>query len=207
MSALRPHELLRLSAQAANLLPADAPAWAHDVLRTIPWVVVRRAAAPSGAVAVGMRGSDRSQRYGWFAECSDIRETVTPEDLVFTDPRSCRDVPAIRALCAVRAILRDAGVAWGPTGSVGFELATGIPTATDESDLDLVVRAPCLGGGILDRLAALSQQLGQLEARIDCQVDTPTGAVALVELVSDSREVLVKTAAGPRLFVRDFAMS
>lgn len=31
---------------------------------------------------------------------------------------------------------------WGPTGSVGFELASGVESVTAASDFDIVVRAP-----------------------------------------------------------------
>lgn len=206
MSTLRPHDLLRLSAAAADLLPNDAPSWTRVVLRTSPWVVVRRAAVATGFVPVGIRGVSRPQRYAWSVMPDLVRETVTPEDLTVVDPQAGRDVPAMRTLAAVRAVLREMDAGWGPTGSVGFELATGIATATLDSDLDLVVRAPALTSADFGWLVALHRRLVGLEARVDCQVDTRAGAIALVELVSDTDDVLVKTPAGPRLVERAVAV-
>jgi phosphoribosyl-dephospho-CoA transferase len=88
---------------------------------------------------------------------------------------------------------------WGPTGSVGFELATGAATATADSDLDLVVRAPLLTPRVLTRLVELHARLKGVSVRVDCQIETVGGAIALAELASAASEVLVKTNAGPTL--------
>ena len=189
------------SADATALLPADAPAWTRLALRAAPWVVVRRTAAADGLIAVGVRGGDRSRRYPWTIAWNSVRESVAPEHLADTVP--ARNLPALAALPAVREIL--GGLRWGPTGSVGFELATGIPTASATSDLDVVVRIPICDGEVLDRLSAGHTQLARLDVRVDCQVETPAGAVALAELVSPSDEVLVRTPFGPRLVERAFA--
>jgi phosphoribosyl-dephospho-CoA transferase len=202
----RPHDLLRLPVMAADFLADDAPSWTRRALRATPWVVVRRAAAPDGLIAVGVRGRERSHRYAWTVRQRDVLETVTPEDLADVGPPAARQVQAIQALSAVRAPLNDAGMAWGPTGSVGFELATGAPTATSDSDLDLVLRAPLLKPAALVRLAVLHHNLTRLGVRIDCQVETSTGAIALAELVSASRDVLVKTSDGPLLLQRTVAV-
>jgi phosphoribosyl-dephospho-CoA transferase len=100
----------------------------------------------------------------------------------------------------------DTGLRWGPTGSVGFELATGIPTATTESDLDLLIRVPRGSAVVLARLAALHRAFGSLAARVDCQVETSAGAVALAELVGGPSDVMVRTAEGPRLVPRAVAV-
>ncbi|TGD84602.1 hypothetical protein BayCH28_24675 [Mycolicibacterium sp. CH28] len=98
-------------------------------------------------------------------------------------------------------------IPWGPTGSVGFELATGIPTATDASDLDVIVRVRHVDSSTLQRLCAIHDRLAQQAVRVDCQVDTQAGAIALGELVSAGTEVLVRTPAGPRLLPRAAALS
>jgi phosphoribosyl-dephospho-CoA transferase len=202
----RPHDLLRLSAAAAGGLPTDAPAWTHGALRTAPWVVVRRAAAPAGFVAAGIRGADRSQRYAWLVNEHDVQSAVSPEDLSEVHPLDGRAVPAMVALTEAREPLRDAGFAWGPTGSVGFERATGIPTTTADSDLDLLMRVDVLSAAALARLTALFEHLVHLGARVDCQIDTSVGAIALAELVSASSDVLVRTPSGPRLLQRAVAV-
>jgi phosphoribosyl-dephospho-CoA transferase len=42
---------------------------------------------------------------------------------------------------------------------------------------------------------------------VDCQVETPSGAVALAELVDGPSDIMVRTAAGPRLVSRGEAVS
>jgi phosphoribosyl-dephospho-CoA transferase len=88
------------------------------------------------------------------------------------------------------------GLAWGPTGSAGFELATGDAVAGPASDLDLVVRAP--EPWSLDRARELVEDLTRLPVRIDTQLDAPTGAVALAEYARGGR-VLLRTPDGPKL--------
>ena len=204
MLSPRPHDLLRL--RAARVLLPDAPQWAIDGLRLAPWVVVRRAAAPMGRIAVGVRGTTRSERYAFTVTSHDVCEVVAPEDLAHTVRLPGRELAAMCTLQAVRPLLDDIGLPWGPTGSVGFELATGVPTATPESDLDLVVR---LGRGLSEAssLVALHRELQSLSARVDCQVETPSGAVALAELVGRQSDVMLRTAEGPRLVSRAVAVS
>jgi len=88
------------------------------------------------------------------------------------------------------------GLAWGPTGSVGFELATGTAVAGPASDLDVVIRAPELWS--LARARELADDLARLPVRVDMQLDTPSGAVALAEYARGGR-VLLRTPDGPKL--------
>ena len=92
------------------------------------------------------------------------------------------------------------GLAWGVTGSLGFELASGIRAAHPDSDLDLSLRAP----DQLSRTEArtLCVLLDAAPGRIDLQLETPCGAVALREWASEAPRVLLKTQNGP-LLVRD----
>jgi len=196
VATARPHDLLRVTGPAA--LPADAPAWAAHALSGTPWVVVRRDRAPDGYLPVGVRGGSRSERYGTFVAAADVLETAPPEDL--TDVPG-RDLPAIRTLRGLQPLLDDVRLAWGPTGSVGFELATGHPTATSTSDLDLVVRIADLRRA-LPALVSLNHAFDATECRVDCQVETPCGAVSLTELVDGRSQVMVRTAEGPRLVDR-----
>ena len=202
MVSPRPHDLLRLP--GPDVLPRDAPPWVRRVLGAAPWVVVRRAAVPTGLIAVGVRGASRSERYATEVDFDDVREVAAPEDLAHMPPR--RELAVMSTLQAVRPLLDDTELRWGPTGSVGFELATGIPTATPESDLDLLVRVPRGSAEALARLAALHRAFGSLAVRVDCQVETSAGAVALAELVGGPSDVMVRTAQGPRLVPRAVAV-
>jgi phosphoribosyl-dephospho-CoA transferase len=88
------------------------------------------------------------------------------------------------------------GLAWGPTGSVGFELATGTAVVGPASDLDVVVRAPEPWSHV--RARELADDLARLPVRVDTQLDTPSGAVALAEYARGGR-VLLRTPDGPKL--------
>jgi phosphoribosyl-dephospho-CoA transferase len=197
----RAHDLLKL-----RRLPSfdGEPSWVRDAFARAPFAVVRRAEAAAGFVAIGMRGRARAERYGTWAHADDIEHAIAPEELdgIFTSGDR-RNLPAFVALDALRrhdAPLLDT-FAWGPTGSVGFELATGNATATESSDLDLLIRTP----GKLAHEAAVAL-LGQLQAtaekhsvRIDAQLETPAGGVSLAELAAGKRRVMARHAQGPRL--------
>lgn len=191
----RPHDLLMLS---GTRLADDAPRWVRAALQATPWVVVRRGSAPPDHVAVGVRGSDRSHRHATIVACGHFRRVATPETLAQLVPPQ-RDVPAIVALHRIRTRMQILGLPWGPTGSVGFELASGVPTATPDSDLDLVVRVDDLSAPTLGRLTNAHNMFERLPTRVDCQVELPGGAVALAELLSGQSDVLARTCAGPRL--------
>jgi phosphoribosyl-dephospho-CoA transferase len=190
---LRAHDLLRITNPDPPF--GDTPAWVRHALVRTPWVVVRRSSAPVGLVAIGVRGCDRSHRFALTIAHGEIADVITPEDLSKIGVGS-GDVPAMRALTEARTQLDGCAMPWGPTGSVGFELATGIPTATPDSDLDLIVRSPVLTSPVLQRLFELHARLQGLSARVDCQIDTVNGAVALNELAAAPSRVLLKTPAG-----------
>lgn len=174
-------------------LPADAPAWALDVLSAGHPVVVRRAIAEPGQVAVGVRGRLREQRFAAVMPVAAVQRRVTPEAL--RGVISPRDLPALRALDHLRPVL--AQEAWGVTGSAGFELASGIEALHAKSDLDLILRTPQrLERGDAEDLLAI---LDTAPCAVDLQMQTPWGAVALREWAGGSRRVLLKTASGAHL--------
>lgn len=174
-------------------LPADAPTWAVEAIGAGPPVVVRRAIAEPGYVAVGVRGRLREQRLAAQMPVSAVQRRVTPEAL--RGVVSPRDLPALRALAALRPML--AQETWGVTGSAGFELASGVEALHEQSDLDLILRTPePLARGDAEDLLAI---LETAECPVDLQLQTPFGAVALREWASGSRRVLLKTASGAHL--------
>ena len=198
MAAPRPHDLLRL-ADYASELPADAPEWVRTSLTRTPWVVARRAVASPGLVPVGVRGRRRAQRYAMTVPHNAVEQTVTPEQLRGAAPTEDRGLSALVTLRMVRPYLDSTGLVWGPTGSVGFELATGHHTVTEDSDLDVVLRIGHLTSTVLQQLSSLHTLLLATSARVDCQLDCPAGAVALAEIISADAQVIVRTAEGPRL--------
>jgi phosphoribosyl-dephospho-CoA transferase len=194
MNTPRPHDLLRI-ASAAQLCRAG-PAWLTPALREAPWVVVRRARCAPGYVPVGIRGPDRSHRHATEIDVGRISEILSPPDLVERVDR-LPYLPVTDAFRRAAELLTPTGLAWGPGGSVGFTLATGVSAVTASSDLDLVLTMDDVPP--LAMLADLREAFRGLPARVDCQLDLPIGGVALDELLGTADRVLVRTADGPSL--------
>lgn len=194
----RPHDLL--CGLTAQHLPAAAPAWARAALARYAPVVVRRAVAEPGWVAVGIRGAAREERFASWMRLSDVRRRVSPEAIA----RAGRWVrhaqgqwPALRALSYLAAPLNAGGLHWGVTGSLGFELASGLPAVHPASDLDLLIRAPQpLSRSWAQGLCTL---LDGAPGTVDVQLETPQGALALREWAKGAPRVLLKTHTGPVL--------
>ena len=196
-----PHDLLRLDPGAFGL-PDDAPAWAaRELARPEPWVVVRRAAAGPGMAAVGVRGGSRRERWALSVPLSRVRERVTPGALArgrrWTSlPPERGGLPAFVALETVAFLLGERGLGWGPGGSVGYELASGLSTVTRGSDLDLILYSP----RPLPRAEAreVLDDLAPLPVRVDAQVDSGSASFSLSEWAAGG-EVLLRRAGGPIL--------
>jgi len=185
------HDLLWGMTQAHA--PADAPAWVLEVLEAGHPVVVRRAIAQAGHVAVGVRGCLREQRFAAVMPIAAVQRRVVPEAL--RGVISPRDLPALQALNQLRPVLAREN--WGVTGSAGFELASGIEALHARSDLDLILRTPTrLDRGDAESLLAI---LDTAACAVDLQLQTPFGAVALREWAGPSRRVLLKNASGAQL--------
>lgn len=186
----RPHDLLFLRHAGAFVPAQDNPAW---LAAGVP-AVVRRAPAPQGWIAAGMRGLARNERCAGLVAVDAVARRVTPEMLA--DCPFDSDLPCLQALRTLAPRLRALGVAWGPAGGAGYWLATGLPVLRATSDLDLLVRLPRRPTPAL--LAALRALVDGQPARVDVQVDTGSGGCALIELARGGR-VLLKTSAGPLL--------
>jgi phosphoribosyl-dephospho-CoA transferase len=197
------HALLRIAGADSVLWKDPPPAWALAALARAPWVVVRRARG-AGLIPVGVRGALRAQRLAAWLHPGQVIESVTPTRLaerrewLKSERRAL--VPALAALDAVDALLRAQRFGWGPCGSVGFELASGMPTAGPASDLDVMIPAaiPLPPAVAVALLAALAQ----LPVRVDAQLEVPHGAVALAEYAAARGPLVLRTADGARL-VRD----
>jgi phosphoribosyl-dephospho-CoA transferase len=207
LEAASVHALLQISQpQALSWEEAGrdamAPDWTTDALRRQPFVVVRRNSRRQGWLPVGIRGSLRWQRAAAWLPVDAVRTCVTPRMLAAQ--RGWRNVDsmqsaAIAVLDQVEAIVTTYGFAgaWGPGGSVGAELASGVVCTHAGSDLDLLLYADA----VLDKTSAgaLQAQLGALSVRVDTLLEMPQGGVALADLAGDADRVLLRTAHGPRL--------
>jgi phosphoribosyl-dephospho-CoA transferase len=149
---MRAHDLLQISGLADlvyvewDLPEKRCPLWVERPLERAPFVVVRRANLFDGMIPVGVRGSSRQQRFAAYLAPKSIRNRITPEQLAanqgwLTNART-EEIPGFKALAGIEEKLANLPLAYGPTGSIGFELPSGLPTATSTSDLDLLIRAP-----------------------------------------------------------------
>src|SRR6202030_3244747 len=163
--------LLRIAAAGVLQCDTHLPQWVVQELRRAPWVVVRRASGREGLIPVGVRGAARSMRFAAWLPPGEVRQALNPRELAArrgwrAHPRAAQ-VPALAALARVEDCMQRVGLAscWGPTGSVGFELASGCATATPGSDLDLMVQADAPLAG--EAAAALLTELISLPVAVD----------------------------------------
>jgi phosphoribosyl-dephospho-CoA transferase len=208
-----PHDLLALGPDGLAALEGASgmrlPAWAVEALARAPWVVVRRAEIGAGVIPVGIRGRVRRERHAAYLPFAAVARRVQPEDLAVA--RGWRaDVwrehgGPLAALEPLAGLCGAHGLIWGPAGGAGFSLATGLDVLTASSDLDLVLRAPTPLA--LDEACDLYTDLAAATGgtRLDVQLETPAGAVALAEYVRGRPPILLRTGAGARL-VDDLAM-
>ena len=198
----RVHDLLRL--EASQLQQAIVPENSTDrsamdeCLRRSPFVVVRRASFKETLIPVGIRGRERSQRIAGWCDPEGIAEVISPESL--RNSSNDRGLPVFQALHELERRWLHLSYSWGPTGSAGFELATGAASVTETSDLDLVLRidAPCS----IVELKEIAEIMAGLPCAVDLQVETPFGAFALSEYLECPEKLLLRTSTGPML-VRD----
>jgi phosphoribosyl-dephospho-CoA transferase len=197
--ALRVHDLLLLSTGRVHPACMAEPPWVQAAMKRSPWVVVRRVNAPAGEVAVGVRGDDRSQRWGGLVDLSDVALIKRPVQLrVSLAHDSRRMVPALKTLALVERELADIDLSWGPVGSVGFELATGDRVITEASDLDLALFA----SQRIDHAIArdLWDTLSALPAKVDARIETPGCGFSLEEYaLRRSAKILIRTPDGQQL--------
>jgi phosphoribosyl-dephospho-CoA transferase len=201
--AARVHDLLRLGSPGQLQWDAEPPAWAASSLERAPWVVVRRPASREHCVAVGVRGGGRAHRAAAWLHPRHVLSHVRAEDLAAAGAwRSlphAKAMPVFLALDRAQDILDGHGFAgqWGVGGSIGFELASGVPTASNASDLDLHIRAQ---DPVSREVAkSLDRALASLAVRCDVLFETPRGAVALAEFAHANGRLRLRTAQGSRL--------
>ena len=191
MHGYRAHDLLWVDA-----VP-DAPSWAGTQwLRQAP-LVVRRAAAAPGRIAAGMRGALRSERQACEIMAASVRRCMTPE-MLSAMPVDGAGIAALAALQTVAPLLDAAGWAWGPTGGVGFALASGLPVLRPDSDLDLVLRIG-LPPDAAQRDALRAIAASVTGCRLDLQIDTGHAGFSYAEWAAARGRILLKTDRGPLL--------
>jgi phosphoribosyl-dephospho-CoA transferase len=204
---MRAHDLLQISGVVDLVYVGSepperrCPLWVERSVEEAPFVVVRRANLFDGMIPVGVRGSLRQQRSAAYLAPESIRNRITPEQLAanrgwLANART-EEIPGLKLLAGIEERLANLPLAYGPTGSIGFELASGLPTATSTSDLDLLIRSP-------ERLPMqLAQELIMVfsgsPCRVDAQLETPRGAISLAEYAWGQTPLLLRQNGGPVL--------
>ncbi len=196
---LKAHYLVKIRGVDDLTTDYHFPHWVTASLHRSPFVVIRRAENKNGCVPVGIRGRERGQTCAAWLSPDKAVDVITPYSLVCPNNWKAAysiDTPAtVRSLQLVTPLMQGTGYKWGPTGSTGFELATGAPTLRDTSDLDLLIDVPeilniTLARGLMDSLEKMAL------VRLDIQMNTPRGGVAFKEYIR-SKDVLIKTSTGP----------
>lgn len=187
---LEAHDLLW--GMTVDCLADDAPLWVREVLLRGDPVVVRREITPEDQVAVGIRGQFRYQRYAAQMPRSVISRQLKPEALTRIDTQQFEHLA--ERLQSISSIMKNFSGCWGYTGSFGFELATGIKTVNQQSDIDLLIRAeqPFAKKQAIELL----ENFHQAGLNVDIQLQLPQGGLALKEWTRDSGKVLLKRPEG-----------
>ncbi|KAA8734863.1 malonate decarboxylase holo-ACP synthase [Acinetobacter qingfengensis] len=183
---IQAHDLLW--GMTSQMLPDDVPDWVNDVITARQPVVVRRAVTDPKRVAVGIRGQYRYQRFATEMPKNAIIRQIKPENLRLTDLALFPHLQQI--LQPLHDTMQKFNLPWGYTGSVGFELATGMRTVTENSDIDLLIRTeqPL----VKSEASYMLKILETLGLKTDVQLQTPLGGIALKEWAGTTGKVLLK---------------
>jgi phosphoribosyl-dephospho-CoA transferase len=207
VGTLQVHDLILLRTESAVISTQSDPACPYLNPNQRPWVVVRRGRIADGLIPVGVRGAQRHERCARFTRLSDVAEALRPDQLrlrLAEDLR--RSLPAFRTLSYLESHLVGLDMSWGPGGSVGYELASGIPTVRTDSDLDLILFAPRK----LDIVEAqdLWRMISSAPGKVDALVETPCCGFSLEEFATTSRrKILLRTNEGRVLGANPWSLS
>jgi phosphoribosyl-dephospho-CoA transferase len=195
--AFRPHYLLAVDPKQlieAVCKYSSVPEWVEEQVQTTPFVVVRRGLATGHEIPIGVRGKERNQRWAAFCHPKLVKSIITPSQLL-TRPIPTSRVNATPALCTLDLLKErwmDLGRPWGPGGSIGFELATGMHVVKPESDLDIVIYAT--RRITADEAKSLCARAKDLPAVVDIRVETPVFGFSLWEFASDRPAAILMRA-------------
>ena len=196
VGTLHVHDLILLGGESVVISTEGGPACRYLNPNQRPWVVVRRGRFSDGLIPVGVRGSQRHERCAGFTGLSEVLETRRPDQLrLLLAEDSRRALQAFRTLSYLESHLVGVDMNWGPGGSVGYELASGIPAVRSDSDLDFILFAPKKLD--LTKAQDLWRMISSAPGKVDALVETPYCGFSLEEFVTASpRKILLRTSDG-----------
>lgn len=196
---IQPHDLV-VFASTALVIHEETPDWVAALLNKPRLTAVcRRASLHDELLPIGLRGKDRSQRFACWLPVKAVEQHIQPFELLDThfQKNICshhQHYFVVQHYQAIYPFLCENHIGIG--GSLGFELATGIGTVKETSDLDLIWYAdePFSQSEAKTMLTNLSFK----NEIPDCQVITSKGGFSLKEYAT-SETFLMKTIQGPIL--------
>jgi phosphoribosyl-dephospho-CoA transferase len=196
VGTLHVHDLILLRTESVVISAKSGPACPYLNPNERPWGVVRRGRISDGLIPVGIRGSQRNERCAGFTRSSDVLETRRPDQLrlqLAEDSR--RALQAFRTLFYLERHLVGLDMSWGPGGSVGYELASGIQAVRADSDLDFILFAPRKLE--ITEAQDLWRTISSAPGKVDALVETSCCGFFLKEFVATSpRKILLRTNDG-----------
>ncbi len=202
MAIVKPHDIVEIE-KGVSIDTLFFPEWAIKRWEETPYHVVRRGIVAQGEIAIGIRGETRGERHGTTILEQWVRSIITPESLaqeaVWQNWARHNQFPEILSSLMTLSTLFSS-IRWGVGGSLGYELATGLPTLSEKSDIDIILypEAPFSIKVASEWLWAIKS----LPQRVDIQVEGSQGAFHLEEYArarDATATVLIKSATGYRL--------
>jgi len=205
---LSPHDLIKIKNYGNLNIDFSTHAWALEALKKSPFVVVRRALILDKLIPIGIRGNLRSQRLAAFLPFSDIDNIFKPtyivEKKLWLQNSHIKNTNIFSSIEIISKIFEEYNLKWGICGSTGFELVTKMPTITENSDLDIMIKIETADELFSAALAKeLCEKLFNINVRTDIQIETSKGAIALTEYANETNPILIRTISGPRLINRE----
>lgn len=195
---VNPHDLLEIEGIQDISSLSTIPDWVELSLAKAPFVVVRRARASEGLIAVGIRGSERNERFPAFLPVNRIIRRITPEQLTRDRKWSEQPKEIFQGLEQIGKLMDSHSLKWGPGGSIGFELASGKETTRKTSDIDIVIHFS--KNFTLDFARKIEAELKKNQFQVDVQIETLEGAFLLGEYAAvGEKPILLRTIDGPIL--------
>lgn len=173
------------------------PTWVKQKVARYPVAVVRRDVI-TDKIAIGIRGDTKAQKFAAYITPDKITKYLSSVDVLKLVKNHNSNVDLWKAISEIRSYLDKKNLNWGLSGSAAYELVTGIPTVTKNSDIDLI--------------AFKQEKLSQVEAKsllaylnsfglhADVQIMRGSAGFSLEEYAkSKNNEVLIKSNKGPYL--------